>query len=93
MFYSPRVSICREVQDEHTLTVRVKDRLTPVKGDYARLKIKVRDYNDHKPRFLATLYNGTVDETADVGTSVVQVMAVDHDRGANGHITYSIVSG
>ena len=79
--------------EEHVLTVHVKDRMTPVKSDFARLKIKVRDYNDHRPTFLSTLYNGTVDETAGVGTSVVHVVAVDHDKGSNGHITYSIVSG
>lgn len=60
---------------------------------YARVIITVRDYNDHAPQFLASLYNGTVTETAAIGTSVVEVVAVDRDKGANGHIMYSIISG
>ncbi|CAL4131790.1 unnamed protein product, partial [Meganyctiphanes norvegica] len=83
----------REVGGEHTLTVMVKDRITPIKKDYARVIISVLDYNDHAPEFLVEQYKGTVMETAVSGTRVMQVLAVDHDKGANGHITYSIVSG
>ncbi|XP_063848744.1 fat-like cadherin-related tumor suppressor homolog isoform X3 [Scylla paramamosain] len=86
-------SLDREVQEQHTLTVGVKDRITPTKSVYARVIITVRDYNDHAPQFLASLYNGTVTETAAIGTSVVEVVAVDRDKGANGHIMYSIISG
>ncbi|KAK3876951.1 hypothetical protein Pcinc_018302 [Petrolisthes cinctipes] len=69
----------REVQEEHI--------------DYACVIIKVQDYNDHNPQFLANLYNGTVTETASIGTTVTEVFAVDRDKGANGHIMYSIISG
>lgn len=85
--------LSREVQEVHILTVCVKDRIIPIKSDYARLIIRVRDYNDHAPQFLATLYNGTVTETAAVGTAVTEVVAVDRDKGVNGDITYSIISG
>ena len=78
---------------QHTLTVHVKDRMTPAKADLARLVIEVKDYNDHKPTFLAPMYNGSVEETAPVGTTVLQVVAVDRDKGVNGHVTYSVVSG
>lgn len=81
------------MQEEHILTVCVKDRITPTKSDYARVIINVRDYNDHAPQFLANLYNGTVTETATIGTTVAEVFAVDRDKGANGHIMYSIISG
>lgn len=77
----------------HILTVCVKDRIIPIKSDYARVIIRVRDYNDHAPQFLATLYNGTVTETAAVGTAVTEVVAIDRDKGVNGDITYSIISG
>ncbi|XP_037803520.1 fat-like cadherin-related tumor suppressor homolog [Penaeus monodon] len=83
----------REVQEVHILTVCVKDRIIPIKSDYARVIIRVRDYNDHAPQFLATLYNGTVTETAAVGTAVTEVVAIDRDKGVNGDITYSIISG
>lgn len=81
------------MQEEHILTVGVKDRITPTKSDYARVIINVRDYNDHAPQFLATQYNGTITETATIGTTVAEVIAIDRDKGANGHIMYSIVSG
>lgn len=71
----------------------VKDRITPTKSAYARVIVRVRDYNDHAPKFLASLYNGTVAETAAIGTTVVEVVAVDRDKGANGQIMYSIISG
>ncbi|XP_064094852.1 fat-like cadherin-related tumor suppressor homolog isoform X3 [Macrobrachium nipponense] len=83
----------REVQEEHIITVGVKDRITPTKSDYARVIIKVRDSNDHVPQFLATQYNGTVTETAAIGTTIVKITAVDRDKGPNGHIMYSIISG
>ncbi|XP_076056118.1 FAT atypical cadherin kugelei isoform X2 [Oratosquilla oratoria] len=83
----------RELQEEHILTVGVKDRITPTKSNYARLIFRVRDYNDHVPQFLASTYNGTVLETSPLGSSIVQVMAVDRDKGINGQVTYSIVSG
>ena len=83
----------REVQEEHVLTVKVQDRITPIKCNYARVVIKVQDYNDHTPMFLASTYNGTVLETAHIGTSITQVMAIDPDKESNGHVTYSVISG
>lgn len=83
----------REVQEIHILTVGVKDRITPTKKNFARVVIQVRDYNDHAPRFLLSMYNGSVLETAAVGSWILQVVAVDADKESNGHITYSIVSG
>ncbi|KAF2364658.1 EGF-like calcium-binding domain [Trinorchestia longiramus] len=83
----------REVLHEHTLTVQVKDRMTPVKSDFARVILSVRDYNDHKPVFLENMYNATVDEEAPVGSIVLKVTAIDRDHGLNGAVTYSIVSG
>ncbi|CAL4064237.1 unnamed protein product, partial [Meganyctiphanes norvegica] len=83
----------REVQDRHILTVCVQDRITPIKKDYARVIINIRDYNDHAPKFLVSQYNGTVMESALIGSWVTEIQAVDHDKEANGHITYNFVSG
>ncbi|KAK3880874.1 hypothetical protein Pcinc_014672 [Petrolisthes cinctipes] len=68
--------------------VCVKDLITPTKSDYACAIIKVQDYNDRDPQFLANLYNDTVTETASIGTTVTEVFAVDRDKGANGHIMF-----
>jgi protocadherin Fat 1/2/3 len=53
----------------------------------------VRDNNDHAPQFLSPLIQTKLFETADIGTALVQVQAIDMDRGENGRLTYSILSG
>ncbi|XP_052793607.1 protocadherin Fat 1-like isoform X3 [Mya arenaria] len=83
----------REVATQHNLTVMVSDQgLTP-NWNYTRVTINVVDHNDHPPMFLATEFQGRVFETAAIGTSILQVAAVDHDRGHNAEITYSILTG
>lgn len=61
--------------------------------NFAKVIIKVHDFNNHIPEFTSKLIQGKVFETASVGTRVVQVYAIDRDSGDNAKITYSIVSG
>jgi len=72
---------------------RAKDEGTPAKTNYARLVINVADHNDHTPAFMSKLIQTRLHETADVGTDVLELLAVDGDFGDNGRVTYSIVSG
>ncbi|XP_068085238.1 fat-like cadherin-related tumor suppressor homolog [Anabrus simplex] len=83
----------RETIEEHILTVMVKDQGTPSKRNYARVIVTVHDHNDHAPEFTSQIIQGKVYETASVGSAVVQVFAIDRDRGDNAKITYSITSG
>jgi len=83
----------RELIAEHVLIVIVKDQGTPAKRNYAKVVITVHDHNDHVPEFTSKLVEGKVYETAAMGSSVVQVFAIDRDFGENAKITYSIVSG
>ncbi|CRK90602.1 CLUMA_CG004304, isoform A [Clunio marinus] len=83
----------RELIAEHLLVVSVKDQGTPAKRNFAKVIIKVHDFNNHIPEFTSKLIQGKVYETASVGTRVVQVYAIDRDVGDNAKITYSIVSG
>nr|CAD7424977.1 unnamed protein product [Timema monikensis] len=83
----------RETIEEHVLTVMVKDQGTPSKRNYARVTITVHDHNDHSPEFTSPIIQGKVYETSSVGAVVVQVCAIDRDRGENARITYSIISG
>lgn len=78
---------------QHVLTVMVKDEGTPAKKNFARVIIDVFDANDHPPEFSISIMQGRVFETATVGTTVVQVFAVDKDHGENAAITYHIASG
>jgi protocadherin Fat 1/2/3 len=83
----------RETIEEHILTVMVKDQGTPSKRNYARVVVTVHDHNDHPPEFTSPILQGKVFETSAVGTAVVQVYAIDRDRGQNAKISYSITSG
>ncbi|XP_053978063.1 fat-like cadherin-related tumor suppressor homolog isoform X1 [Hylaeus volcanicus] len=83
----------RETIEEHVLTVMVKDQGTPAKRNYARVIVTVHDHNDHAPEFISEIIQGKVYETSPIGAAVVQVWAIDRDRGDNAKITYSITSG
>ncbi|XP_049837416.1 fat-like cadherin-related tumor suppressor homolog isoform X3 [Schistocerca gregaria] len=83
----------RETVEEHVLTVMVRDQGTPSKRNYARVIVTVHDHNDHPPEFTSQLIQGKVFETSSIGTAVVQVYAIDRDRGENAKIKYSITSG
>ncbi|XP_076767085.1 FAT atypical cadherin kugelei isoform X6 [Xylocopa sonorina] len=83
----------RETIEEHVLTVMVKDQGTPAKRNYARVIVTVHDHNDHAPEFISEIIQGKVYETSPIGAAVVQVYAIDRDRGENARITYSITSG
>ncbi|XP_076257504.1 FAT atypical cadherin kugelei isoform X3 [Rhynchophorus ferrugineus] len=83
----------RETLSEHILTVMVRDGGTPAKKNLARLHIIVHDHNDHAPHFSDKILVGRVFETASVGSVVLRALAVDHDKGENARITYSIISG
>lgn len=86
-------SLNREANSHHELIIMVRDQGTPPKRSLARVVINVLDHNDHAPEFLADAFEGRVFETAAIGTSVVQVLATDKDKGENARIKYSILSG
>lgn len=83
----------RELIVEHLLIVSVKDQGTPAKRNFAKVIIRVHDFNNHIPEFTSKLIEGKVYETAAEGTQVVQVYAIDRDAGENAKLTYTIVSG
>ncbi|XP_049820796.1 fat-like cadherin-related tumor suppressor homolog isoform X5 [Aethina tumida] len=83
----------RETLSKHVLTVMVRDGGTPAQRNYARVQIIVHDHNDHTPHFSDKILMGKVFESAAVGSQVLRAFAVDHDKGENARITYSIISG
>ncbi|KAK3086114.1 hypothetical protein FSP39_013724 [Pinctada imbricata] len=69
-------------------------------GGYPRLSsesyivVEIKDINNNNPSFPYCkdgYYDSTIMENQPLGTSVVNVKAVDPDRGPNGQITYSVV--
>ncbi|KAJ4935549.1 hypothetical protein JOQ06_017081, partial [Pogonophryne albipinna] len=78
---------------QHILTVLVKDQEFPYRKNLARVLVEVEDINDHVPIFTSALYEGSVYESAAVGSAVVQITALDKDKGENAELHYSIEAG
>lgn len=55
--------------------------------------MNVSDTNDHAPWFTSSSYEGRVYESAATGSVVLQVTALDKDKGRNAEVVYSIESG
>ncbi|CAL1530728.1 unnamed protein product [Lymnaea stagnalis] len=56
----------------------------------ARLSITVIDENNNSPTFFETTRTLYVPETAEIGSSIVTVNAIDADRGRNGDVVYNL---
>ncbi|XP_072352995.1 protocadherin Fat 1a isoform X3 [Scyliorhinus torazame] len=82
-----------EAKHQHVLTVMVRDQDVPVKRNYVRVIINVEDTNDHAPWFTSSAYIGRVYESAAIDSAVLQVTALDKDKGQNAEVTYAIESG
>jgi protocadherin Fat 1/2/3 len=76
-----------------TFLSQVRDQDVPVKRNFARIVVNVSDKNDHAPWFTSPSYDGRVYESAAVGSVVLQVTALDKDKGRNAEVLYSIESG
>ncbi|KAJ8730632.1 hypothetical protein PYW08_002045 [Mythimna loreyi] len=59
----------------------------------AAILIKVQDVEDQPPEFVVASPVTRISEDAPIGTSVLQVRAIDGDRGINNRISYSIIAG
>lgn len=73
--------------------MQVRDQDIPVKRNLVRVIVNVDDTNDNAPWFIGTPYTGRVFESAALGSAVLQVTALDKDKGHNAEIVYSIESG
>ncbi|XP_069366544.1 protocadherin Fat 3 [Paralichthys olivaceus] len=82
-----------EARTQHILTIMVKDQEFPFNRDLARILVAVEDSNDNIPYFTSTVYDALAYESSPVGTSVLQVTALDKDNGINGQLTYTIEAG
>ncbi|KAG9265353.1 protocadherin Fat 3 [Astyanax mexicanus] len=85
-----------ETQQFFNLTVRAKDRGRPVSLlSVSFVELEVVDVNEnlYAPYFSNFALNGSVKESARIGTSVLQVLARDDDTGRDGEVQYSIRDG
>ncbi|XP_058148651.1 protocadherin Fat 2 [Dasypus novemcinctus] len=78
---------------QHTLTVMVRDQEMPIKRNFVWVTVYVEDGNLHPPRFSQLHYEASVPDTTAPGTELLQVRALDDDRGANAEVRYSLQKG
>ena len=56
------------------------------------LTIRIRDENDHRPRFLHSFYHLSIEENNPVNLTLTKIEAFDADNGENGRISYALVT-
>lgn len=54
-------------------------------------QVIIKDENDNVPHFTNDTFTGFVMEDANVGKSVMQIFAIDEDKGNNAKISYSLL--
>lgn len=83
----------QETTDNYSLTVSVTDRGSPPLNSSTVVSVRVLDINDNVPVFSSPEYHAQVNENGSLGKVLIRVSAYDPDLGANGTVTYNIISG
>lgn len=87
----------REEKAFYILRATVVNKTTGLKLEpETEFTVKLHDINDNEPKFSKEVYTGSVPESSDIGTSVIQVTATDADDGMYGSsakLVYSISQG
>ncbi|XP_048400520.2 protocadherin-11 X-linked isoform X2 [Stegostoma tigrinum] len=92
----PNITFDREQQSSYTFQVMAVDGGRPQRSSVARVTINVVDVNDNSPVFVYPPSNFSyelVSTSANPGSVVGKVFAIDNDTGMNAELRYSIVSG
>ncbi|XP_051877449.1 protocadherin-11 X-linked isoform X4 [Pristis pectinata] len=92
----PNITFDREQQSSYTFQVKAVDGGRPQRTSVARVTINVVDVNDNSPVFVYPPSNFSyelVSTSANPGSVVGKVFAIDNDTGMNAELRYSIVSG
>ncbi|XP_053101938.1 neural-cadherin-like [Hemicordylus capensis] len=74
-----------------TLNIKAQNVALIPLASFTTVYVNVTDINDNVPFFTSSNYEVSVPEGADVGTSVVQVLATDSDSGLHGEVRYLIL--
>ncbi|XP_077567014.1 neural-cadherin-like [Stigmatopora nigra] len=75
-----------------SLRVRAQNVAAVPLAAFCTVHVNVTDVNDNVPFFTSSIYEASVTEGAQMGTSVLQVSAHDKDLGQNGEISYSLLN-
>ncbi|XP_069131399.1 protein dachsous-like [Argopecten irradians] len=87
-----KAGLDREVHPNFNITILAVDGGSPPLQAARSFTLWIDDVNDHAPQFTQSVYEASVQEQAQEGSSVIQVQASDQDAGVNSHITYGIKS-
>ncbi|XP_078053550.1 cadherin 89D [Augochlora pura] len=90
---SAEISVARGLPAGTNIRLLVLAKDTAGLIDNITVRIHVEDVNDHPPIFDKSWYTFDVSEGVYAGYAVGTVRAVDSDFGANGNVTYELVSG
>jgi protocadherin-16/23 len=82
----------REDIAQYRLTLRAEVKDNAYLAVETVIIVKVTDVNDNKPVFIVDQYNIAIPENVAIGTSVVQVVALDKDSGASGRVSYRLAA-
>ena len=84
-----------EIVEGYSFFIVATDAGLPSLSSSSQVNISVNDLNDNDfpPVFSASIYNITVPENTLLQSSIFQLVATDADRGNNGIVRYSIISG
>ena len=82
-------SLDYEMQPQFELVVEATDGLF---SSFVNVTINVLDLNDLEPVFVASSYSAVINESLPIGSSILQVRAVDGDSGTNAEIEYLLDS-
>ncbi|PIC27301.1 hypothetical protein B9Z55_019604 [Caenorhabditis nigoni] len=78
----------REDRATFSVIVTASDHATPPLNTSTQIEVILDDINDNAPQFTSSSYAATISEDIPVGTSFLQVSAIDADIGSNGIVDY-----
>ena len=81
-----------ETTQVYELLITTRDHGTPSLSSTANLIVEVLDVNDNPPVFEAERYSLTVNESAVIGDTLLQLEASDNDTGINAELVFSLHS-
>ena len=87
-------SLDREDREVHRIVIQATDAsdVNPM-SSVVTVTVTVEDVNDNVPAFVPSSYRVHVREDLPVGAVVMTIVAEDADRGNNGAVRYSLLSG
>ncbi|CAB3399016.1 unnamed protein product [Caenorhabditis bovis] len=78
----------REDRATYVIGVTASDHATPPLNVTSQIEVILDDVNDNPPQFTSSSYAASISEDIPVGTSFMQVSAIDADIGNNGIVDY-----